>query len=133
MKPPMDADKRRSRLDEVTGEIIRCAYIVSNKLGSGFVEKVYENALVVEVRRAGLSVEQQYGIKVRYDQVVVGEFAADLLVDESVIVELKAVKALDEIHSAQCLNYLKATGLTVCLLVNFGKPRAEIKRIVLDF
>jgi GxxExxY protein len=133
MKPPMDADKRRSRLDEVTGEIIRCAYIVSNKLGSGFVEKVYENALVIEVRRAGLSVEQQYGIKVRYDQVVVGEFAADLLVDENVIVELKAVKALDEIHSAQCLNYLKATGLTVCLLVNFGKPKAEIKRIVLDF
>jgi len=129
----MDADKRRSRLDEVTGEIIRCAYIVSNKLGSGFVEKVYENALVIEVRRAGLSVEQQYGIKVRYDQVVVGEFAADLLVDESVIVELKAVKALDEIHSAQCLNYLKATGLKVCLLVNFGKSRAEIKRIVLDF
>jgi len=133
MKPPMDADKRRSRLDEVTGVIIRCAYIVSNKLGSGFVEKVYENALVIEVRRAGLSVEQQYGIKVRYDQVVVGEFAADLLVDENVIVELKAVKALDEIHSAQCLNYLKATGLTVCLLVNFGKPKAEIKRIVLDF
>jgi len=129
----MDADKRRSRLDEVTGVIIRCAYIVSNKLGSGFVEKVYENALVIEVRRAGLSVEQQYGIKVRYDQVVVGEFAADLLVDENVIVELKAVKALDEIHSAQCLNYLKATGLTVCLLVNFGKPKAEIKRIVLDF
>ncbi|HEY6281858.1 MAG TPA: GxxExxY protein [Burkholderiales bacterium] len=129
----MDADTRRSRLDEVTGVIIRCAYAVSNKLGSGFVEKVYENALVIELRRAGLSVEQQYGIKVRYDQVVVGEFAADLLVDESVIVELKAVKALDEIHSAQCLNYLKATGLTVCLLVNFGKPRAEIKRIVLDF
>ncbi|HWN30705.1 MAG TPA: GxxExxY protein [Burkholderiales bacterium] len=129
----MDADKRRSRLDEVTGVIIRCAYAVSNKLGSGFVEKVYENALVIELRRAGLSVEQQYGIKVRYDQVVVGEFAADLLVDESVIVELKAVKALDEIHSAQCLNYLKATGLTVCLLVNFGKPKAEIKRIVLDF
>ena len=84
-------------------------------------------------RSAGLSVEQQYGIKVRYDQVVVGEFAAALLVDESVIVELKAVKALDEIHSAQCLNYLKATGLKVCLLVNFGKSRAEIKRIVLDF
>jgi len=84
-------------------------------------------------RSAGRRVEQQYGIKVRYDQVVVGEFAAALLVDESVIVELKAVKALDEIHSAQCLNYLKATGLKVCLLVNFGKPRAEIKRIVLDF
>jgi GxxExxY protein len=133
MEPPMDADKRRSRLDEVTGVIIRCAYAVSNKLGSGFVEKVYENALVIELRRAELSVEQQYGIKVRYDQVVVGEFAADLLVDENVIVELKAVKALDEIHSAQCLNYLKATGLTVCLLVNFGKPKAEIKRIVLDF
>ncbi|HVS26950.1 MAG TPA: GxxExxY protein [Burkholderiales bacterium] len=122
-----------ARLDEVTGVIIRCVYAVSNKLGCGFVEKVYENALAIELRRAELSVEQQYGIKVRYDQVVVGDFVADLLVEEGVIVELKAVKALDEIHSAQCLNYLKATGLTVCLLVNFGKPRADIKRIVLDF
>ena len=129
----MDTDKRRLELDEITRKIIGCVHTVSNTLGCGFVEKVYENALVIELRRAGLSVEQQYGIKVRYDQVVVGEFVADLLVDESVIVELKAVKALDEIYSAQCLNYIKATGLTVCLLVNFGNPRADIKRIVLDF
>ena len=70
---------------------------------------------------------------VRYGSAIVGDFAADLLVEESVIVELKAIKALDEVHFAQCLNYLKATGLTVCLLINFGKPKIDVKRIVLNF
>lgn len=73
----------------------------------------------------------QQPIKVFYDGVVVGEYIADLLVENSVLIELKAVKCFDEIHMAQCLNYLKATKLQICLLVNFGKPRAEIKRIVL--
>ena len=133
LKPPMDADKHRLELDEITKKIIHCAHIVSNMLGCGFVEKVYENALVIELRRADIKVEQQHPIMVRYDSAIVGDFAADLFVEKKVIVELKAIKALDEIHSAQCLNYLKATGLTVCLLVNFGNPRADIKRIVLDF
>lgn len=96
------------------------------------MEKVYENALMIELRKAGLQVMQQHPIQVRYEGAVVGDFAADLLVADMVIVELKAVKTLDEIHLAQCLNYLKATGIPICLLVNFGKPRAEIRRIIYD-
>lgn len=97
------------------------------------MEKVYENALAHELRKCNLQARQQHGIKVKYDGAVVGEFAADLLIEEKVIIELKAAKALDEVHISQCLNYLKATGLTVCLLVNFGKPKAEIRRIVNNF
>jgi GxxExxY protein len=78
-----------------------------------------------------LQVLQQYAIRVLYDGVDVGDYIADLLVEGSVLVELKAVKAFDDVHLAQCLNYLKATGLKVCLLINFGKPKVEIKRIVL--
>ena len=129
----MHADERRLKLDIITERIIGCVYKVSNTLGSGFLEKVYENALTLELRKNGLKVKQQHGIQVRYDGVVVGEFAADLLVEDKVIIELKATKALDDIHMAQCLNYLKATDLSVCLLINFGKPKAEIRRIVSNF
>jgi GxxExxY protein len=80
-----------------------------------------------------MKVEQQHPIKVFYNHALVGDYVADLLVEESVIVEMKAAKVLDEVHSAQCMNYLKATGLKVCLLVNFGRPRVDVKRIVLDF
>lgn len=116
--------------DELTQIIIGCAYKVSNALGSGFVEKVYENALAHEVNKSGLKVQQQYAIKVVYDGLVVGEFAPDLLIAEKVLVELKAVRELDEIHMAQAMNYLKASGLKICLLVNFGKPKIEIRRLV---
>jgi len=129
----MDADERRSKLDKITRQIIGCVYRVANELGTGFLEKVYENALVHEIRKAGLTASQQHPIQVRYDSVVVGEFAADLLVESAILIELKVAKALDEVHAAQCLNYLKATGLQVCLLVNFGKPKTEIKRIVQGF
>ena len=129
----MDIDARRIRLDEITRKIIGCAYAVSNSLGSGFLEKVYENALTHELRKAGLQVVQQFGTPVSYDGVVVGDYIADLLVEQIVLVELKAAKALDDIHMAQCLNYLKATGFHVCLLLNFGKPKVEVKRIVHDF
>jgi GxxExxY protein len=129
----MDADERRSELNKITEKIIGCAYTVSNTLGCGFLEKVYENALAHELRKAKLRVVQQHGIQVHYDGILVGEFVADLLVEERALVELKTVKALDDIHMAQCLNYLKATGLQVCLLINFGKPRVEIKRIVHNF
>ncbi len=115
----MDADKRRS-LDGVTEKVIGCAYTVGNALGSGFLEKVYENALTHELRKAGLKVEQQRSLQVRYDGVIVGDYVADLLVEESVLIELKSVKAFDEVHVAQCVNYLKASGLHVCLLINFG-------------
>lgn len=104
---------------------------MSNKLGCGFLEKVYENALCVEMRRAGLNVVQQKIVQIKYDGVIVGEYTADILVENAVLVELKAVKLLDEIHSAQCFNYLKATNCTLCLLINFGRPRVDIKRIIL--
>ncbi len=129
-EPPMHADTRRYETDKVTERIAGCAYKVCNTLGCGFVEKVYENALVLELKKSGLKVEQQRNVNVLYDGVVVGEFAADLLVEDRVIVELKAAKALDEVHVAQCLNYLKASGLHVGLLLNFGRPRLELKRIV---
>jgi GxxExxY protein len=131
MKPPMHTDKPRWETDRITEVVIGAAYQVANTLGSGFLEKVYENALALEIRKSGLLVGQQHPILVKYGDAVVGEFVADLLVQDEVLVELKAVKALDEIHLAQCLNYLKATGLHVCLLINFGNPKVEIKRVVL--
>jgi GxxExxY protein len=84
------------------------------------------------LRKSGLVVVQQRGIDVRYDGVVVGEYVVDLLVDGQVLVEIKTVRALDDVHSAQCLNYLKATGHHLCLLINFARPRVEIRRIVRD-
>lgn len=116
--------------EEITEKIIGCAYTVANTLGAGFLEKVYENALAHEIRKTGLNVKQQSPITVYYDGVVVGEYVADLVVENEVIVELKSVKSLDNVHMAQCLNYLKATGRNVCLLINFGSPRIELKRIV---
>jgi GxxExxY protein len=129
----MNADEHRLELDRITERIIGCVYKVSSILGSGFLEKIYENALTLELRKNGLKVKQQHGIQVRYDGVVVGEFAADLLVEDKVIIELKATTALDDVHMAQCLNYLKATDLSVCLLINFGKPKVEIRRMVRNF
>jgi GxxExxY protein len=125
----MSADERR--LNELSESIIGCAYKVSNALGAGFVEKVYENALALELRAIGLEVAQQQGIAVRYQEVIVGDFTFDLLVERLVLIELKAARALEEAHIAQCLNYLRPTGLHLCLLLNFGKPRIEIRRIVL--
>jgi GxxExxY protein len=104
---------------------------VSNTLGVGFLEKVYENALVVELARAGFAVEQQKPIKVSYEGVIVGDFAGDIVVNGTVILELKAAKIIDEIHKAQLLNYLRATGLKVGLILNFGTSRLGIKRMVL--
>ena len=114
-------------LNQVTEKIIGCAYKVANELGCGFLEKCYENALAHELRKAGFRVEQQKPIDVLYDGIVIGEYVADLIVEGRVVVELKAIKACDEIHAAQCINYLAATGLPVCLLINFGK-KVEVKR-----
>jgi GxxExxY protein len=116
--------------DALTERVIGCAFKVQNTLGCGFLEKVYENALHHECRKSGLEVQAQHPIQVFYDQAIVGEYLADLLVEDRLLIELKAVKALDDIHLAQCLNYLKATGLKTCLLLNFGSPNLEIKRIV---
>jgi GxxExxY protein len=129
----MNADERRLLLDEITEQIIRLAYKVSNALGCGFLEKVYENALALELRECGYEVQQQARIAVKYRGQIIGEYIGDLLVNQQVVIELKCVKNFDEIMYAQCLNYLKATGLTVCLLLNFAKPRIDIKRFVNNF
>jgi GxxExxY protein len=127
----MHTDKHRWETNQITETVIGAAYKIGNTLGSGFLEKVYENALAIEIRKSGLLVVQQHPIHVKYEGAIVGEFFADLLVQDEVLIELKAVKALDEIHLAQCLNYLKATGLRVSLLINFGNPKVEIKRVML--
>jgi GxxExxY protein len=127
----MNADERR--LNEITEKVIGCAYAVSNELGCGFLEKVYANAMYVEVTRNGLRAQSEAAITIRYRGVVVDEYVADLVVEGQVLVELKAVKNLDEVHVAQCLNYLKATGFRVCLLINFAKTKIEIKRLVNNF
>ena len=127
----MHADAHR--WNDITRAVIGCSYTVANALGPGFLEKVYENALAHELRCAGLAVEQQKSLKVYYRDIVFGEYMADLLVEGLVVVELKAVRAFDDIHLAQCLNYLKATGLKVGLLINFGTRKVQIKRVVNDF
>jgi len=118
--------------DPVTEQILGCAFKVANTLGPGFLEKVYENALLHELRKAGLRAQAQKGIEVWYDGELVGEFAVDLLVEERILVELKACRALGEAQVAQCLNYLAATGLKTCLLLNFGTPKVEVRRLGRD-
>jgi len=129
----MDADFSSNGMNRLTEKVIRCAFDVSNTLGCGFLEKVYENAMAHDLRKAGLQVQQQHGITVYYDGAVIGEYTADLLVEGVLLIELKAVKELDDIHLAQCLNYLKATNLRLCLLMNFAKPKVEIRRIANRF
>lgn len=116
-------------INELTEKIIQCAFHVSNTLGVGFVEKVYENALAFELRNKGFACIQQASIKVHYQNIIVGDFAVDILVEDIVLVKLKAVKTLDENHFAQCINYLKSSGKKICLLINFGTKRIQVKRI----
>ena len=122
----MDTDEKAPNV--ITERVIGCAYRVASKLGCGFLEKCYENALAYELRKAGLGVQQQVLLKVWYDDVVVGEYAADLIVEGVVLIELKAIQGLETIHSAQCINYPAATRLPLWLLMNFGR-RVSIKRI----
>ena len=117
-------------LNELSRRVIGCALTVGKTLGSGFAEKVYENSLAHESRKAGLTVAQQRGLAVLYDEVIVGEYNVDLLVEDALLVELKVVMKLDDAHRRQCLNYLNATGMRLCLLINFATPRLEIRRIV---
>ncbi|MCY2952386.1 MAG: GxxExxY protein [Planctomycetota bacterium] len=121
----MNTDEER--LNGITERIIGCAFRVASNLGCGFLEKCYENALAYELRKIGLRVEQQVPLKVRYEDVVVGEYVADMVVEGVILVELKAIESLQTIHAAQCINYLAATGLPLCLLINFGK-RVQVKR-----
>ena len=112
---------------DITDKIIKAFYKVNNTLGFGFLERVYENAMAIELQKMGCQVQKQKSIKVYYDHEEVGDYYADLLVDDRVIVELKAAESLCEDHEAQLLNYLKATSIEVGLLLNFGK-KAEFKR-----
>ncbi|CAN1519722.1 GxxExxY, GxxExxY protein [Methylophilaceae bacterium] len=128
----MNTDKGQEEHD-LTIMIIGCAYTVSNTLGVGFLEKIYENALLIELKKAGLTVEQQKAIKVHYNNIIVGDFYCDLLVNSKVIIELKSCKAIDDSHLAQCMNYLKACNIHLGLIINFGKPKVEIKRVILGF
>jgi GxxExxY protein len=131
LKSLFEVDGAMDEINKITETIIGSAYKVGNALGCGFLEKVYENALAYEIRKNGLEVKQQESIKVFYDNFEVGFYEADLWVENKVLIELKAVKSLDDVHKAQCLNYLKATGIKICLLINFGNPRVELKRIAL--
>jgi GxxExxY protein len=115
---------------DLTGEILNAAYTVHNALGAGFLEKVYANALAVELRRKGLKVEQQKPMQIQYAGKVVGEYMADLVVASRVLVECKAATHLEAVHEAQVMNYLRATGLRVGLLINFGRPKVQFRRFV---
>jgi GxxExxY protein len=114
-------------IDKINGAVFE----VNRELGSGFIEKVYENALLLELREMGLKAENQVPIIVKYKGNEVGEYFADIVVEDQVILELKTVDALEKIHEAQLLNYLKATGLEIGLLINFTHPKAQIKRYIL--
>ncbi len=122
----------RYKHSDITGQIIRAFYRVYNTLGYGFLEKVYGNSLAIGLRQKGLSVIQQAPIDVYYNGQLVGEYYADLLVEDKVIVELKTVEALADEHYAQLLNYLKATEIQVGLLLNFGPSETKVKRRIFE-
>lgn len=123
---PMNTDERR--FDDLTYQIIGCAFEVHNRLGHGFLEKIYENAMVYELRHLGLRVEQQVPMSVSYKEIVAGEYIADLIVEGLVLVELKAIRGIDPAHIAQCINYVTATKLAVGLVINFGL-KVEHRRV----
>ena len=120
----------REELNRLSSTVIGAAQKVSSVLGCGFLEKVYENALAVELRNRGLRATQQTAITIRYEEQVVGEYFADIVVDDRLIVELKSARAFEPVHEAQCINYLRASRLPLCLLMNFARPRLDVRRII---
>jgi GxxExxY protein len=127
----MDADYQDYKHKELTEKIIKIFYRVYNRLGYGFLEKVYENAMMIEFRKEGIPAVSQFAIRVFYEDETIGEYYADILVDNKVIVEIKAARRLAKENEAQLLNYLKATDIEVGLLLNFG-PKPELKRKAFD-
>jgi len=117
------------QLSDLTSKIIRCYYTVYNELGYGFLEKVYEKALLFELRKSGLIAQRQTRLLVYYDTIEVGEYFADIIVNDVIILEIKAAEGILEVHEAQLTNYLKATNIEVGLLLNFGKT-PQFKRKV---
>jgi GxxExxY protein len=128
----MNADER-GYFDSLTERVLGAVIEVSNTLGAGFLEKVYERALLRELGLRGIRATAQASFPVTYKGHYVGEYFADILVEDVLVIELKCVEHLANEHTAQCLNYLRASGRTLCLLVNFQKPKAEWKRIVYGF
>ena len=118
-------------INDLTYQINGAVYEVNKVLGHGFLEKVYENALLFELTQRGLKAANQVPLSINYKNKIVGEYCADIVVEDQIILELKSIESLQNIHKAQLLNYLKATGLKVGLLINFTFPKAEIKRFVL--
>ncbi len=117
----------------VSREVISCAFEVSNQLGAGFLESVYENALCVELQNHGIAFERQKHIEVLYKGHQIGRYVADLIVESSLLVELKALSGFSRQHEAQVMNYLRATGIRVALLLNFGTPKVGVRRIVWQY
>jgi GxxExxY protein len=128
----MNADERGC-FDSLTEQVLSAVFEVSNTLGAGFLEKVYERALFIELGIRGVRATAQTSLAVTYKGRSVGEYFADILVEDVLVVELKCVERLGNEHMAQCLNYLRASELTRCLLVNFQRPKVEWKRIVHRF
>lgn len=118
--------------EEVTEKIIGCAYRVYNKMGFGFLESVYEKCLVIELHKLGVRTESQKPITVFYDGKIVGEFVADIVVEDRIILELKSVRQMVKAHEVQLVNYLVATGKSVGLIINFGERKVEIRRKLRD-
>ncbi len=127
----MNADQRGLKHRELTEKIIGVFYDVYNELGHGFLESVYEEAMAVALPQGGLRVERQVPLRVTFRGIVIGDFRADLLVEDSVLLELKAARDIDPAHEAQLLNYLRATEIEVGLLLNFG-PKPQFKRLVFE-
>jgi GxxExxY protein len=116
------------KYDDITKVIIGCAFEVINEIGTGFLESVYEKSMIIALREKGLNAQAQQSLKVLFRKIIVGEFVADIIVENKVIIELKAIKALLSEHKAQVINYLNATGIEVGLLINFGNPTLEFRR-----
>ncbi len=117
---------------ELTEKIIGCAYRVYNKMGFGFLESVYEKCMLIELRKAGLNAESQKPITVCYEDEIVGEFVTDIIVNDTIILELKSLRRIIKAHEVQLVNYLVATGKPVGLILNFAESKVEVKRKVKD-
>lgn len=114
--------------EELSHKILKACFEVSNELGIGFLESVYENALMIALQQKGIHAESQIDLKVRFRGIVVGDFSVDVLVENKILLELKSASAIAKEHQAQLLNYLRATGIDVGMIINFGNSRLEYRR-----
>ncbi len=130
MKTPIERNKPEIVYKELSFRIMKAVMEVHNTLGAGFLEKVYENAIMIKLKKYGLKAVQQQPIKVHFEGEVVGDYFADILVEDKVILEIKCIEKITDVQRAQVINYLKATDLKLGIIVNFSKPKLEYERIV---